>query len=117
MKKPFQLWVDALLSGNYKQISGHLKTDKGHCCLGILCEVYNSSNDVKLTEVKCGDGTTKFDDEFNYPPDKVIAWLKDSPTIRTCNMNLFVNELVIKNDNGTSFSQIAQYVNNFFEGV
>jgi hypothetical protein len=32
-------WVAALRSGEYKQCRGVLKTEKGHCCLGVLCEV------------------------------------------------------------------------------
>lgn len=32
-------WVKALRSGEYQQITRHLKTGDGHCCLGVLCEV------------------------------------------------------------------------------
>lgn len=32
-------WVDALRSGEFKQITGALKDDKGHCCLAVLCEL------------------------------------------------------------------------------
>ena len=43
-------WVDALESGKYKQETRYLKrkhrTDDGmgHCCLGVLCELYNEMN-------------------------------------------------------------------------
>lgn len=33
-------WIDALRSGEFKQATGHLKTDSGFCCLGVLCELY-----------------------------------------------------------------------------
>lgn len=32
-------WVDALRSGKYKQTTQRLRTDKGFCCLGVLCDV------------------------------------------------------------------------------
>lgn len=39
-------WVKALRSGKYKQGYGTLKQYNGfeevyHCCLGVLCELYN----------------------------------------------------------------------------
>lgn len=39
-------WVKALRSGKYKQGWGYLKTTNNegnpfHCCLGVLCELYN----------------------------------------------------------------------------
>lgn len=32
-------WIAALRSGKYTQDVKRLKTEKGHCCLGVLCEV------------------------------------------------------------------------------
>ena len=38
MKKSYALkWIKALRSGKFKQTTGHLKDDLGHCCLGVLC--------------------------------------------------------------------------------
>lgn len=34
------LWVEALLSGKYKQVTGKLKTPEGFCCLGVLTDLY-----------------------------------------------------------------------------
>lgn len=34
-----KLWLKALKSGKYKRATGVLKTPRGHCCLGVLCEV------------------------------------------------------------------------------
>jgi len=41
-------WIKALRSGKYKQGKGYLKqfTSKNeprHCCLGVLCELYNDT--------------------------------------------------------------------------
>ena len=40
----FQEWVDALESGNFRQVTGTLAEPKGskslgYCCLGVLCRV------------------------------------------------------------------------------
>jgi hypothetical protein len=35
-----QKWVEALRSGEYRQIRGRLNDyDNGYCCLGVLCKV------------------------------------------------------------------------------
>lgn len=35
-----QLWVKALRSGEYQQVTGSLKTATGYCCLGVLADCY-----------------------------------------------------------------------------
>jgi hypothetical protein len=37
-------WVSALRSGKYTKTIGFLKTEKGHCCLGVACEVAGLSS-------------------------------------------------------------------------
>ncbi len=32
-------WLEALRSGRYPQDRGHLRSDRGFCCLGVLCDV------------------------------------------------------------------------------
>lgn len=40
MKKSWAMkWIKALRSGKYKQTTGSLRDDKGHCCLGVLCAI------------------------------------------------------------------------------
>ncbi len=42
MKKELKdKWIAALLSGEYKQVTGFLETPEGNCCLGVLCRVAN----------------------------------------------------------------------------
>lgn len=33
-------WLNALKSGEYKQVRGQLRTNFGHCCLGVLAEIH-----------------------------------------------------------------------------
>lgn len=39
-KERVQKLIDALRSGEFKQIKGKIKSDEGHCCLGVACEVF-----------------------------------------------------------------------------
>lgn len=40
MKKEIaEKWVEALRSGEYKQVRGSLKEDGRYCCLGVICEI------------------------------------------------------------------------------
>lgn len=42
------IWLLALRSGNYTQIQDRLRNGSGMCCLGVACEVYDSTK-WKLT--------------------------------------------------------------------
>lgn len=37
-------WIAALRSGDYKQDTGFLATDKGYCCLGVLLHTLDPDN-------------------------------------------------------------------------
>ena len=61
-------WVKALRSGKFKQGAGTLKqfNSKGqaqHCCLGVLCELYNTTmkkNKKKILPEKVYDNDSDF---------------------------------------------------------
>lgn len=38
-KREFMLWLDALVSEEYKQTRNKLQNENGFCCLGVACEV------------------------------------------------------------------------------
>jgi hypothetical protein len=69
-----KMWIDALLSGEYEQGKGALKTSQGYCCYGVLCEVAIKdgldlvvSGDKKYDTVRYGDSTTTI-------PTQVAKW-------------------------------------------
>lgn len=116
-------WVKALRSGRYKQGKRALKTKSKrgvvrHCCLGVLCELYNKEHKNKLKVKKSDD---PFDNvEFNYNtvvfrfgnesmtlPNKVKSWagMKSYEGFIPCSRNLM--EL---NDDGVSFKDIANTI-------
>jgi hypothetical protein len=33
-------WAETLRSGNYQQTQDYLRDHMGHCCLGVLCDIY-----------------------------------------------------------------------------
>ena len=39
LKARRQAWVKALLSGDYEQDTSYLKPDDGFCCLGVICDI------------------------------------------------------------------------------
>lgn len=74
-------WIAALESGEYAQTTGHLqiaksddeKFPKGHCCLGVLCELAIQDGVISSREIpSCADGRTeveyyavRLDDDMN----------------------------------------------------
>lgn len=75
-------WVKALRSGKYKQGQGVLKQTNGknvtyHCCLGVLCELYNEDMTDKkkktLKETRY-NGIHRLDKESEHLPIKVQKW-------------------------------------------
>jgi len=54
MKANRQKWVDALRSGKYQQTTNCLNNARGHCCLGVLAEVYEQKTGDELPRDKSG---------------------------------------------------------------
>lgn len=109
-----QLWVNALRSNEYSQGKGCLQgTDEGihgFCCLGVLCDLYAKETG---TEWECVSytGHYVFMGETAYLPEEVQEWAglnSHFPRVRNAKGNL--QELVTLNDNGTTFTEIAQMI-------
>lgn len=58
-KELVKLWVEALRSGQYRQIADRLRreldTGYGYCCLGVLCEIAKPLASEELLERKLQD--------------------------------------------------------------
>ncbi len=123
-------WVKALRSGKFKQGSGTLKqfNKKGqtqHCCLGVLCELYNTTmkkNKKKtLSEKVCGNdsdfsfGYCRFGGKKEDLPKEVKDWAGmrsglgnfDDPFSQPCLADL--------NDTGRKFKTIADIIEKNYE--
>jgi len=123
-KKIAEKWVEALRSGKYKQGRHALKykTKAGvtrHCCLGVLCELYQKEHKVKLktgvlsgTEELRSCKLTKFNECNATLPEKVMTW----SGMMTDDGSLPDNTtLAHKNDYGYSFEVIADLIEGKYE--
>lgn len=118
-------WVKALRSGKFKQGQGTLKQfnkqgQAQHCCLGVLCELYNTTmkkNKKKtLSEKVCGNdsdfsfGYCRFGGKKEDLPKEVKDWAGmrsslgnfDDPFSQPCLADL--------NDTGRKFKTIADII-------
>lgn len=124
-------WIKALRSGKYKQGMGTLKqyNRKGeaqHCCLGVLCELYNQEmkkNKKKTLPEKVYDN----DSDFSYGycrfggkkedlPKEVMKWSGIKNSIGKFNLSDVQYEtLADLNDLGKKFKGIADIIEKNYE--
>ena len=71
-KTPRELWMTALRSGKYKQTTGTLADQDGHCCLGVACDLAVKAGIIP-PPVKVGSKyyTLIFDKNFVTLPESV----------------------------------------------
>ena len=118
-------WLAALRSGTYKQIEGKLRDNDGYCCLGVACELHDAT---KWEEGAGGweywpeDPTRAIEDDGERI-DEDMGVVELSPSLLEW---LGLTDeghriLASMNDNGKSFSQIADTVEKnqarFFRGA
>lgn len=131
-KEVAKKWVKALRSGKYKQGQGYLKqyTNKGelrHCCLGVLCELYNDSmkkNHKKTLITKIRNGLTNDYITFNKKegelPVLVRKWAGINDSLGSYAVEDVVEEidsLAGMNDCGKTFKTIANFIEKNVENL
>lgn len=126
-------WVKALRSGKYKQGQGLLKQttikDKTyHCCLGVLCELYNNemrkSKKKTLSEQEY-DGIHNFNKQRECLPKLVQKWaglhskMGDFRDVDRSDITSYGDfaSLADMNDLGRSFKQIARTIEKEWENL
>lgn len=111
-KRARKLWVEALRSGEYQQTKGHLQNSVGHCCLGVLCEVAEHEGvKVYREENMLAGATLRHQDDVKQwagisQGAGLFKYVGHAPT-----------SLVDLNDNGKSFSEIADIIESEPEGL
>ena len=133
-------WVKALRSGKYKRGEGYLKqynkkNEVRHCCLGVLCELYNETmkkNHKKTLNTRSKEhtdtahnGYVLFNTQSGSLPGVVKNWagmrdstgefiyrIKDKYGEYKDNMNLS-----IVNDTGRKFTTIANIIEKNVENL
>lgn len=133
MKKEIaKKWVKALRSGKYKQGKGYLKqfnskNEVRHCCLGVLCELYNETmkkNHKKTLYIEemegnaSGTSFVRFDLVDGGLPKTVRKW---AGIINPLGEFVIDDErsecLADLNDRGKKFSTIADIIENNVENI
>lgn len=109
-------WIEALRSGKYNQAREILYNGEGYCCLGILCDI---SGLGKWTEDREYINTFGDDSSLTTLPEFVFTAMGfyESNPIPLQGMNLDIRKgdgsLAELNDNGFTFSQIADIIEYF----
>ncbi len=118
-------WIAALRSGNYAQTTGYLHAtgylhdSKGFCCLGVAAVEF-LTDDVKVVPSLLNEGVWRYDDGASEAPDYVMEALGLN---NACGASSEEDDepLVKLNDNGASFSVIADileaYPGHYFKAI
>ncbi len=95
MREDIRIWLEALRSGKYKQAEGALQVGDGYCCLGVYCVLNNISFIPAVI------------DENDNPHERnqeVYDKLRDLIGFDETETGIDMN------DNGKSFSEIADFL-------
>lgn len=126
-------WIEALRSGQYRQTSGLLRrnvppADGGvqHCCLGVLCDLYDPTRWEKEESASYSvydsfgiygltptvEGWADFSDSYIFTkehiPEEILQLIKE----RNGRIDGSYN-LANLNDSGATFAQIADIIEKY----
>jgi hypothetical protein len=108
----------ALRSGEYKQTSESLQNSRGHCCLGVMCEVYEKETGDKLTRQQYLYLVGGDLDGIVFGKVKSWVGLKSHSGKFVGEKGGVNNSLVDMNDTlNKSFSEIADFIETDPEGL
>ena len=124
-------WVKALRSGNFKQGQGTLKhydtnAQARHCCLGVLCELYNDQmrkdkkktlSEKTLHHDSFTHGVVEFNRSRDYLPKKVADWADVDNLGYFCDEKNKDNCLADMNDSGKKFKTIATIIEKNWKNI
>jgi hypothetical protein len=128
-------WVKALRSGKFKQGQGTLKKfnkqgQAQHCCLGVLCELYNETmkknNKKTLPEKVCDNdsdfsyGYSRFGGKKEDLPKEVKDWSGISNSMGAFTTDNPIHDqynLADLNDTGRKFKTIANIIEKNYESL
>lgn len=100
-------WKAALRSGEYKQGEGSLCVDDRYCCLGVACEVLKTKLSLVVGKDAYDPGVRTYNGLDTYLPPEVADALGLCSDTGCHRLGLSVGSLVLLNDSGTTFEEIA----------
>jgi hypothetical protein len=106
-------WVAALRSGEYEQTTEALKDRRGHCCLGVLCDLYAKEAGIEKWSAETlsgnadGDFALKFDG--GLPSIEVLIWA-GYDWLKGVRIKGVRYPLYEHNDGGRTFAEIADAI-------
>ena len=95
-------WVKALRSGEYQQGNGQLRSEDCFCCLGVLCDLIDPNG---WKNVVTGE-----DADFVRADSIQSGFLSKDLREEIGLRDPFQLEVARMNDAGTSFAEIADYI-------
>jgi hypothetical protein len=119
LNKNAKKWVRALRSGKFKQAKNVLATLKNtYCCLGVACELARKDG-VRVSKKKNKeDGCFEYSSRQGSLPPQVQMWLglgSDEGVYTSKNGR--DTSLVVRNDTGKKFAEIADIIESEPEGL
>ena len=108
-KEIAEKWAAALRSGEYKQGKHRLVNAERtkHCCLGVLCEVAIEDG------VPLETSGASYDDNITMLPLRVRCWAGMASDHGS--LGLEMPSLMLQNESGTSFDQLADIIEGLWE--
>jgi hypothetical protein len=111
MNDNMKLVIKALRSGEYTKTTGELHGAIGHCCLGVMCEVYEKQTGIKVR--RDPSGYIQGGCLVRHP--KVQKWVGLLEELGCSN---HADTLAEMNDTeGSTFSEIADFIESEPEGL
>lgn len=106
MKKDIKdKWIAALRSGKYEQGQNNLRSvDDKFCCLGVLCDIIDNS---KWETFEKANSAKK---QYPYTYNGYSGVLSYEMTKELKFKNTETKTLIIMNDSGKTFAEIADYI-------
>ena len=116
-------WIKALKSGEYKQTQSFLRTDKGYCCLGVLCDLYHKETGKGEWEEHRDDFGNYYKFKTDNPseadtkllPRDVVKWAGLPGQIGVYLKGYGEKDIISAlNDDGFSFNQLTKIIEEQF---
>lgn len=113
-----KLWVEALRSGPWEQAHECLGIDDACCCLGVACELFNL-HESWLRIIRDDDIGNSYDGKDTTLPEIVRDWLGLTTVegLYKSNTDGLPNALTYDNEQGKSFTEIADIIESAPEGL